>query len=482
MAWRGPITKPVTNRPPRDPIKYGPELSEGKKPVEEAVAGPEYKPNRAYNVRRDKDTQKNFSVELLDIDWTIMSHMDTVISPTIIDSGRQVKVPVNYASPERWKAIKKDGVMRDKNGKVQTPAIAFRRSAMQRNDNLMTLNRYLQYPVIKKFSEKNKYDKFSLLSSFNPVHEVYSVAMPDHVIVNYEFIIWTELIEQGNSIVEAINFATDDYWGDKKRFKFRTTISDYNFETSTEAGNDRIVKCTFTLMCYAYLLPDKFENYKSVVQKAFTPRKIIFGTKERLETRVEARPVPPSFDKTQENFSVARPTPVSFAGGLATPSEPGGGGGGFIGIAQVANQSNYSNFANTSNFATTASYVNFSQMSGDFNNITINGANGATGSIGTNITVNVTPDSGSVYIDSIPITSGNTAKWLISINDGVDNFKASEMFASWNNTMVKYYNTEVSEIGSVPVALSVDNTGGTVNLLATPFSGTWTIKMIRMVV
>ncbi len=56
------------------------------------------------------------------------------------------------------------------------------------------------------------------------------------------------------------------------------------------------------------------------------------------------------------------------------------------------------------------------------------------------------------------------------------------MVASWNNTMVKYYNTEVSEIGSVPVTLSVDNTGGNINLLATAFSGNWTIKMIRMVV
>jgi len=465
MAWRGPASRPAINKPNRNPVNNGPELSDSKKPIIEAAYGPNVNPNRAFDIRRDTDKQKNLSIKLVDVDSTIMVHMDTVISPVIIDSGRQVKVPINYASPERWKAIQKDGALRDKNGKTQTPAIAFRRSAMQRNDSLITFNRYLQYPTVKTYSQKNQYDKFSLMNGFSPVKELYSVAMPDHVVINYEFIVWTELIEQNNSIIEAISFATEDYWGDKKRFKFRTNISDYSFETSTESGNDRIVKSTFTLMVNAYLLPEKFENYKSVVQKAFTPRKILFGTQERLEST------------GNETFK-SKAVPVSFGASSPAPSA----GGGFPGITQIANFANVAGTSNTSNYAVTASYVNFSQMSGDFNGITINGESGATGSINTNITVNVTPDSGSVYIDSIPITSGNTAKWLVSINDGVNNFKASEMFASWNNTMVKYYNTEVSEIGTVPVSLSVDNTGGNINLLATAFSGTWTIKMLRMVV
>jgi hypothetical protein len=464
MAWRGPTPKPAINKPPHNPVNSGPELSDAKKPVA-AAYGPNTGENRASRVRRDTDKQKNFSITLVDVDSTILKHLDQVISPTIVDSGRQIKVPINYASPERWKAIRQDGAMRDKNGKVQTPAIAFRRSTMQRNDSLITLNRYLQYPVEKKFSEKNKYDRFSVMNGFSKTSELYSVALPDHVIINYEFIVWTELIEQGNAIIEAINFSTEDYWGDKKRFKFRTSISDYSFETATEAGNDRLVRSTFTLLCYAYLLPDKYENYKSVVQKAFSPRKIVFGTEERMETF------------GNETFGTKKSTPVSFAGGLASPNIMA-----FSGITQIANYANNAGHANTANYATTASYVDFSNSNGNFHAITISGEAGATGSIGTNVVVNVTPDSGSVYIDSMPIESGNTAKWLISINDGGDNFKASEMVANWNNTMVKYYNTEVSEIGSVPVTLSVDNTGGNINLLATAFSGTWTIKMIRTMV
>lgn len=465
MAWRGPTVKAAINKPPLNPINAGPELSDSKKQNPVTETGPDNVPNRAYRVRRDKDKDKNFSVSLIDIDSTILKYLDQVINPTIVDSGRQIKVPINYASPERWKAIRVDGSIRDKNGKVQTPAIAFRRSTMQRNDSLITLNRYLQYPVEKKFSEKNRYDRFSAMSGFNKTSELFSVAMPDHVIINYEFIVWTELVEQNNAVVEAINFSTEDYWGDKKRFKFRTTVSDYSFETATEAGNDRIVKSTFTLMCYAYLLPDKYENYKSVVQKAFTPRKVVFGTEERLEVF------------GNEMFAAKKPTPVSFANGLSDSGTIG-----FPGITQVSNFSNFAGNAIVSNYASTASYVDFSQTDGTFKNIIINSEAGATGSIGTNITINVTPSAGSVYIDSIPIANGNTAKWLVSIDDGTGNLKSSEMFAGWNNAMVKYYNTEISEIGSVPVELSVDNTGGNINLLATAFSGNWTIKMLRMVV
>jgi hypothetical protein len=441
MAWRGPTVKPVINKP-TNPVNHGPEMSEMKKPEITAAYGPEVKPNRAYNVRRDKDTQKNFSVTLIDVDTAILTYLDNVISPTIIDAGRQIKVPINYSSPERWKAIQKDGAMRDKNGKVQTPAIAFRRSTMQRNDSLITLNRYLQYPTVKHFSEKNKYDRFSAMSGFSPVKELYSVAMPDHVIINYDFIIWTELIEQGNSIVEAVNFSTEDYWGDKNKFKFRTTISDYNFETTNDAGQDRVVKTTFSMMCYAYLLPDKFENYKSVVQKAFTPRKVVFDTHEKMASTIGA---------PGESTSVYAQAKDAILNNASFPP-----------ISQTVNYNIINNNA-----------VN------TFETVNITGASGVTGSL----TANSEIISGSAQIDSEIIGNGHAARWLVSISDFTnENVKVNEVMASWSNVSSSYYVTEVNQIGDVPVVLSVNNIGGSINLLANPLSGTWTVKYIKMIV
>ena len=438
MAWRGPTTKPVANKPPHNPVNTGHEMSDSKKPVVQSAYGPNHKPNRAYDLRRDKDTQKNFSVTLIDIDTAILTHLDTVISPTIIDAGRQIKVPINYASGEKWKSIQQDGVIRDHNGKIQTPAIAFRRSTMQRNDNLITLNRYLQYPAIKHFSEKNKYDRFSAMSGFMPVKEIYSVAMPDHVIINYEFIIWTELIEQGNAVVEAINFATEDYWGDKNRFKFRTSISDYNFETTNDAGQDRIVRSTFSMMVNAYLLPDKFENYKSVVQKAFTPRKVVFDVHEKIVGAI---------GESGEHTSVS-----VNDGNLADSNQP-----------PISQNINY----NIINQNSTLEVLN----------IVGGGDGGATGSF----TANSVTISGSVNIDSELIGDGNAARWLVSISNGTD-IKVNEVMSSWNSVSSSYYVTEVSQIGYVPVSLSVNNISGSIHLLATPLSGTWTLKYIKMVV
>lgn len=462
MAWRGPTSKPVTNTPPNK-INHGIEMSDMKKPAEgiagPPVFGPEANRNRAYNIRRDKDEVKDFGITLIDIDATILKHMDTVINPVIVDAGRQVKVPINYASPERWKAIRKDGAIRDKNGKIQTPVMVFRRSTVQRNDSLITMNRYLQYPVEKKFSEKNSYDKFSVMNGFAPRKEYYSVAMPDHVVINYEFIIWTELIEQCNSVVEAINFATEDYWGDKTRYKFRTSISDYNFETTVDAGQDRIVKATFSLLCNAYLLPEKFENYKSTVQKAFSSRKIEFNSEVAGSTLDEVK------TKAEKMYG-----------------EQYGQVRRYFDYAEHAKTADFAKFADFANYAATASYVDLSK--GGVTTVSslqiVQG--GATGSFGTNMVSNVVAFQA---VDTVSVGVGNAAMWLVSINDGT-NFKTSEVVASWNNVVpnsVTYYVTEVSEIGSVPVHLSVSNLNvGTVDLTANPLSGTWTIKLVRMTV
>ena len=134
--------------------------------------------------------------------------------------------------------------------------------------------------------------------------------------------------------------------------------------------------------------------------------------------------------------------------------------------------------SNEAKHSTTASYVNTLDLGGAFQTISIVGG-GATGSFGTNIAYNV---SGSGYIDSVPIDSGNAAKWLVSINDGGANFKTTEIVATWNATAIRFHNTEVNAIGNVPVLLSANNVGTNINLLANPLSGTWTIKLIRMMV
>lgn len=427
MAWRGPV-KPVTNPTPRRDTK--------KLVQNDSMLPPDA--SRASQIRRDKDTVKNFSVSLLDVDTTIFSYLDTVISPQVVDNGQSIKVPINYASPEAWKAIRKDGFMRDKHGKVQTPAITFRRTTMQRNDNLITLNRHLSYPTTKGFSEKNKYDKFSVMTGFAPRKEIYTLAAPDHIIVNYDFIVWTDYVEQMNKVVEMINFATEDYWGDKVRFKFRTSISDYAFQTEVAAETDRVVKSTFSMMVYAYLLPDKFENHQQTTRKAFTPRKVVFNT----ET-VSSTTTGPITTNELSSFSAgARSETPAILSNNPPPT------------------------------------VSSNNPNGRFTSLNI--TNGAAGSINVSQAVST---SVTATVDTLPTSSGNSASWLVTINDGT-NFRTSQVIANWNSagTEVNFTEFGTNGIGTVTAELSVEISGGNVLLKINPTAGAWSVRSIRTVI
>ena len=71
----------------------------------------------------------------------------------------------------------------------------------------------------KKYSSKDAYSNFNLLNNRTPIEQYYAVVMPDYVDITYDFIISTYYVEQLNKIVEAINYASDAYWGNPERFK-----------------------------------------------------------------------------------------------------------------------------------------------------------------------------------------------------------------------------------------------------------------------
>lgn len=236
--------------------------------------------NRAKQVRRDTDIQKNPTIKLIDIDIAIMKQLEK-FQLKVTDDGKLITVPLYYASPEKWKSIQKDGIIRDFNGKMILPALVFQRTTSEKDQAMMMFNRYLTYPVLKQYSEKNRYTRFDILMDKNtPVHEVYDVVMPDHMIFTYHFIIWTEYVEQINTIVERINFETDDYWGDLRGFRFRTKIDSFSHTIELQVDQDRLVKSEFDLIVHGYLLPDiidKFSGKTSTTQKSLTPKKVVFG-------------------------------------------------------------------------------------------------------------------------------------------------------------------------------------------------------------
>ena len=237
--------------------------------------------NRALQYKKESIEQGK-GVKLYDVDLAIAEHMIDTVLPTVEIFQEKQKVPVVYGNPERWKSVQKDGYLRDKKGMLQIPLVMFKRNSIERNDALSnTMNRHVSYPSVSKYSKKHRYDKFSAMTSTQRPVELYDIVIPDYVTLTYEVIIWTDFTEHMNKVVEAFQYATDEYWGDKGGFKFRVKIDTFDNTTEISEGSQRIVRTNFTMAVNAYLLPEQFDN-ETTHKKSIKPKKVVWGTETDL--------------------------------------------------------------------------------------------------------------------------------------------------------------------------------------------------------
>jgi len=232
--------------------------------------------NRATQIKREGN-ELGKGVRLYDVDLAIAEHMIDTVVPSVEAFNEKIKVPVMYGNPERWASIRKNGYLRDKNGMLQIPLIMFKRNSISRDDTIPnTMNRHVSYPTVTKFSKKHKYDRFSAMTDTTRPVQQYDIVMPDYVSISYEVMIWTDFTEHMNKIIEAFQYATDEYWGDKSGFKFRVKIDNFDNTTEVGEGTQRIVRTTFTMTVNAYLLPEKFDN-EPTHTKSLSPKKVVWG-------------------------------------------------------------------------------------------------------------------------------------------------------------------------------------------------------------
>ena len=243
--------------------------------------------NRGKITRRDDDKINDISIGLQDHDEAIMYYFNNVIKPTVITNGDRVDVPLIYGSPERWKSVQRDGYYRDKEGKIQTPIIMFKRDSIEKRRDLgkkMDANNpQLQYVFQKKYNYRNQYDNFSILQGRIPNKELHAVVVPDYVKLKYQFIIWTDFVAQNNKIVEAINYASDSYWGDFEKFKFNAKIDTFANKIELSQGKNRTVKTDFGLELQGYIIPDAMSvSISKYPTKTFTKSQV--SVSENIET------------------------------------------------------------------------------------------------------------------------------------------------------------------------------------------------------
>jgi len=235
---------------------------------------------RANEISVKDDKIKDLSIGLQDIDNAVLQHFINNIKPNVIHNNVRLEVPVIYGSPERWKSIQKDGFYRDKNGKLMAPLIIFKRESVEKVRNLgnkLDANKPHLYQAFKeKFNVKNSYDKFSILNNIIPSEKYYLSVIPDYVKLTYSCILFTDYIEQNNKLIEAIEYASDSYWGDFEKFNFKVNIDNFTTATTVEQGQDRAIKTTLNLILNGYIISDTINKQSVDKNRYFSKSQIIF--------------------------------------------------------------------------------------------------------------------------------------------------------------------------------------------------------------
>ena len=265
---------------PQDPQYGNPNLvfSEPFKPGQ-----PEF--NRAYETSFEPTGDKKFSIGIKDIDEAVMYYFNNVLKLSVYQNNGTVLVPIIYGSPEKWKSVQRDGYYRDGVEKIMPPLLMFKRETVTQNrtlGNKLDGNHARNVQLFEKgFSKLNIYDNFAKLRNQKPQKEFVVVVTPDYVTINYRCIMWTNYVEQMDKLIEAMNFASNSYWGDPSAFQFLTKIETFNDSQVYEQGEDRFVRTEFDMTLNGYLIPDSINAYLATLQsKTYNLCKIVFNTEQ----------------------------------------------------------------------------------------------------------------------------------------------------------------------------------------------------------
>jgi hypothetical protein len=235
--------------------------------------------NRSEKLSWSQDTTKPFSIGLKDIDEAVFFYFKEVIKPFVYQNGERRNVPIIYGSPERWKSFQRDGYYRDKKGAIMLPIIVAKRNTITKDrtvyNKLDANNPNLYASFQRSYNPKNFYSNFAAINNKIPAKQYYAVAVPDYLTLEYSCLIQTYYMEQLNKIIEACEYASDAYWGNPERFKFRAFIDSFETSTQSNLGSDRIVKGTFNIRLYGYIIPDTIQKEMHSISKFNTKSKFI---------------------------------------------------------------------------------------------------------------------------------------------------------------------------------------------------------------
>jgi len=259
---------------------------------EKAKAGtPEI--NRAREISQKDDKDRNFNIGIKDIDEAVMYYFNNVLRLSVIQNNTRLPIPIIYGNPEVWKSIQADGYYRDGYYKLMAPLLVFKRRSMTQNRNLGhkldgNVSRNLQL-FEKGYTKRNVYTRLDAFQQRAEEKEYIVSVTPDYVTIEYECVVFTHFIEQMDKVVEALNFASRSYWGDANKFQFYSDIESFEDTITYEVGEDRAIRCNFSIKLNGYLIPDSINKELAAMNRVYSVSKVVFGLETTYSDVEKAR-------------------------------------------------------------------------------------------------------------------------------------------------------------------------------------------------
>jgi hypothetical protein len=140
---------------------------------------------------------------------------------------------------------------------------------------------YIDVVRTNQWSKDNQYDRFSVQQGVQPVYDVITTGMPNYSDITYEFVLWTNFIEQMNPLIESFLDQSHTYWGEGENNKFLCTIDSVSDASEMNQDGERFIKSTFSVTTKAYLLPEYLNsvvtNKVSNMKKFTSPSRVTFS-------------------------------------------------------------------------------------------------------------------------------------------------------------------------------------------------------------
>ena len=212
------------------------------------------------------------------------------MKPTVIEANERVKVPVLWGNEERWKSIRNNTSLRDRNGAVMLPVMVVKRTSLTMNPDMpLSFDMDVKGKFISVvrasngWSKNNRYDRFSVLTGQNPVEEFVKTGMPDFVLCTYNIVMMTSYMEQMNDLNTIWIEHLETYWGDPTSYRFLSALSgDISNEEQMEDAGERMIRNELSIEIKGYMIPEFTDNVfgkTSEMVRKYSSKKVSFSEK-----------------------------------------------------------------------------------------------------------------------------------------------------------------------------------------------------------